>query len=69
MTEPDKHRERLSNGWVEAWRRDDGTWGVSWDPDEGIGNTYTPTGARPHGFPTEYDAQALLAWARQHWGQ
>ena len=65
--------ERIDRGHVEVWRRDDGVWGVSWEPDEGRSDdpatTYIGGGdLTPPNFPTEYDPEELLAWARNEWG-
>jgi hypothetical protein len=65
-------REQLARGWVEVWRRDDGVWGVSFEPYEGDpdypGVTYTPSDERrPSDFPTDYDPDALMAWAKARW--
>ncbi len=67
------HREQLDDGSVEVWRRDDGVWGVSWHPREGQtdypATTYIGGGdLTPDDFPTEYDPEELLAWARKEWG-
>jgi hypothetical protein len=61
---------QLTRGWVRAWLRDDGVWDVSFEPHEGDpeypGATYTATDdLRPGDFPTEYDPETLLEWARR----
>jgi len=71
--EAEQHREQLPGGWIHVWRRKDGVWGVSWSAFSGDrdypGRTYTSTNpVRPDDFPTEYDLEALLDWARRRWG-
>jgi hypothetical protein len=46
-THEERHEEQVARGWISAWRRDDGVWGVSWHPYQGDpdypGVTYTGT--------------------------
>jgi hypothetical protein len=71
-SEMDDRREQVTRGEISVWRRDDGVWGVSFHPHEGDpdypGVTYTPTDElRPSDFPSDYDPEALMAWAKARW--
>ncbi len=71
--QPEDYRsEQVTRGSISVWHREDGTWGVSFEPHEGDpeypGVTYTPEDElRPPDFPTEYDPEALMAWAKERW--
>jgi hypothetical protein len=72
VSEAEEHREQVTRGWIDVWLRADGVWGVSWEPYEGDpdypGASYTPADAlRPDDFPTEFDPERLLEWARRRW--
>jgi len=72
MSDRESHREQVTRGWIEVWRREDGVWGVSWSPYKGDpdypGTTHTLTDEqRPGDFPMEYDPESLLDWARHRW--
>jgi hypothetical protein len=72
MSQETRSREQLERGWVEVWRRRDGLWGVSWEPYLGQpdypGVTYTVRDElRPADFPTAYEPDVLLRWARDQW--
>jgi hypothetical protein len=69
----DFRTEHLTRGNVDVWRRDDGVWAVRWCPDQGEpgypGHTYMPGElGTPDDFPTSNEPDALLAWARNHFG-
>jgi len=59
--------EQVGGGRVLAWIRESGDlFGVTLLPDVGPGQSFTS--AEGHeGFPTSYDASALLAWGRERW--
>jgi hypothetical protein len=73
MADEDYRRKRLTNGWIDLNRDDEGIWRISWEPDPGHedwpGRTYSPADADlPSDYPGPHDPDALLAWGRARWG-
>jgi hypothetical protein len=75
MTETVTHRrERLRRGRLELYPYGDvGEWGLAWSPDYGEpdwpGHTYWPEDEDlPNDYPDRADADALVEWARRHFG-
>jgi hypothetical protein len=69
----DERHVRVGRGWVHL-RRPNGErdWHISWEPphEDFPAVTYSPgdTGV-PDDFPETEDADELLAWARERWGE
>jgi hypothetical protein len=76
MADENYRNERVKNGWIAAQRRDDGTWLLSWEPDQGHpdypGRSFMPADPHlPDDFPAEPhdNPEVLLAWARERYAR
>ncbi len=66
-------RERLSHGWLDLQRDDNGKWSIRWAPDEGHpdhpGHTYKAGDEQlPDDYPESDDPDALIAWGKKRFG-
>jgi hypothetical protein len=67
-------RERVAEGWLDLSPYADGTWLLSWTPDDGHpdypGRSFYPNDPLlPPDFPKPDDPEALLAWGRERYGR